>query len=637
MNETDNQPRWSHTVKHRRGAFRMWLSSRNRGTTDSNALFMEKTSIHQGRHEEATMRYTCALAERKSKALKFISRRQNVLMKLERIRSAKSSEVAQKHMLAAQKFEALNKARIERLQARHHLIEERLARLVRNQRVDDQALEEKFHRALKLRAEFTGRRSARAGARVIQAKRKSAMSQAIHLRAVEDARLCLEQRLHAAEGRRVAALSSRIKNPKPPHQASLATNELPSITEQLPSTADQLPSTIEQGVFTQCKAELSPTCERDLQRDFELSSPEDNFRRKVCREKLERCWQNFARTRPTTRSLAMAFAASGVTAVRLLKARGNHLEAAADARQSSGEAGPEALVLGPAPARVAMQNPKTVNSAQALLQRLQQRLTTRSAPLQSCNQQLRRLFPKNPAYQENAAATAAGAPSASSAASARSALIRRVPAGRLPGSRAVPGKSAAAAAKPERYPARIFLSAWMITHYPRVIFNNEKGEREIQLAQLASELVAVFEALMTRMVAPKAGGIAAHSAVHLGTQNANVVLPPHTGTDTSQDCTGDDGDGEEVYLRRERPRGLLQMFDDAWVRYLDQFAAWKTEDAGNMEFELIRMAVEFERSFQRKQLLPEGDVRSRRAKREIKLIEAQVALGVWGNCRDLQA
>jgi bacterioferritin-associated ferredoxin len=27
----------------------------------------------------------------------------------------------------------------------------------------------------------------------------------------------------------------------------------------------------------------------------------------------------------------------------------------------------------------------------------------------------------------------------------------------------------------------------------------------------------------------------------------------------------------------------------AWVRYLDQFAAWKTEDAGNMEVELVRV------------------------------------------------
>lgn len=46
--------------------------------------------------------------------------------------------------------------------------------------------------------------------------------------------------------------------------------------------------------------------------------------------------------------------------------------------------------------------------------------------------------------------------------------------------------------------------------------------------------------------------------------------------------------------------GCLVRYDEAWLAYLDQFAAWKLEDAAGMETELIRMSVEMEKSMRRK-------------------------------------
>ena len=86
---------------------------------------------------------------------------------------------------------------------------------------------------------------------------------------------------------------------------------------------------------------------------------------------------------------------------------------------------------------------------QALLRRLEERLLARGGPGQSCAQQLRRLFPSNPAYQReghhsNPAATR-----------------RRLEVG---AATAAP----AAAPRGDRYPARVFLSAWMVTRYAQM-------------------------------------------------------------------------------------------------------------------------------------------------------------------------
>lgn len=53
----------------------------------------------------------------------------------------------------------------------------------------------------------------------------------------------------------------------------------------------------------------------------------------------------------------------------------------------------------------------------------------------------------------------------------------------------------------ERYPARVFLCAYMLLAHPEVVFNRQ-GEREEALTAAASELVTATEALLYRLVVP---------------------------------------------------------------------------------------------------------------------------------------
>jgi hypothetical protein len=54
-------------------------------------------SCVQEKYEVASIRYAFQLAERMSKALKFISRRNDVPIKLEKMRHAKSKAITQRH------------------------------------------------------------------------------------------------------------------------------------------------------------------------------------------------------------------------------------------------------------------------------------------------------------------------------------------------------------------------------------------------------------------------------------------------------------------------------------------------------------------------------------------------------------
>ncbi|KAL4439722.1 hypothetical protein ABPG75_002723 [Micractinium tetrahymenae] len=119
--------------------------------------------------------------------------------------------------------------------------------------------------------------------------------------------------------------------------------------------------------------------------------------------------------------------------------------------------------------------------------------------------------------------------------------------------RAPPGRAL------ERYPPRIFLCAYMVLAHPDVVFN-ARGKREEALAAAGREMLVAFEALLCRLAEPPAAA---------GTAG-----------------TGSDGSVAE----------MLQRFDEAWVTYLEQFVAWKSADAAGLETELIRVAVELERS-----------------------------------------
>ena len=78
--------------------------------------------------------------------------------------------------------------------------------------------------------------------------------------------------------------------------------------------------------------------------------------------------------------------------------------------------------------------------------------------------------------------------------------------------------------------------------HPEIVFNGS-GPREDQLAAAAQSMVNAFEALL------------------------RALMP-----------------ASEPTARTEVPE-LLAAFDEAWVQYLDQFAAWKLEDAASLEGE----------------------------------------------------
>jgi T-complex protein 11 len=114
--------------------------------------------------------------------------------------------------------------------------------------------------------------------------------------------------------------------------------------------------------------------------------------------------------------------------------------------------------------------------------------------------------------------------------------------------------------KADRYPARAFLSAYMIQLHPEVVLS-QQGPRETALAQAAGRMLASFETLLTRF-------------------HSNSI--PSSSSSSSSSL---------VSLA-----GLLRQFDESWIAYLELFIAWKSHDAAGLESELIRAAVELESS-----------------------------------------
>ena len=224
---------------------------------------------------------------------------------------------------------------------------------------------------------------------------------------------------------------------------------------------------------------------------------------------------------------------------------------------------------------------------QALLRRLEERLTSArgASYLQSCSQQLRCLFPTHPGYQQQLQQRTG----------ARRRLEHTVPRGGVGGTSQSapqpPQGSAGSSGRADRFPARVFLSAWMIIRYPAVVFSSA-GQREQRLAEAAAALTASFEALLARLVDPSAAlGSGATSSL----PQAPMLSPSPLAT------------GVMLYrVEQQRPAQipslsatmqpsearsvaeLLVHFDRAWVQYLDQFVAWKTEDAQALETELVR-------------------------------------------------
>lgn len=62
-------------------------------------------------------------------------------------------------------------------------------------------------------------------------------------------------------------------------------------------------------------------------------------------------------------------------------------------------------------------------------------------------------------------------------------------------------KTAKAGGQLERYPARVFLCAYMVQHHPQVVFNTQ-GELEGMLAAAGKTMLGAFEALLEQLAEP---------------------------------------------------------------------------------------------------------------------------------------
>ena len=134
-----------------------------------------------------------------------------------------------------------------------------------------------------------------------------------------------------------------------------------------------------------------------------------------------------------------------------------------------------------------------------------------------------------------------------------------------------------------------------------MVFNGT-GQRETQLADTASALVASFEALLARLVetrldgsrggaAPGAGDVPELSLSPLaaGVLQHRAEMRERSHHHSSSGVSR--GGGSLLSPAVSTPcsvAGLLVQFDQAWVQFLDQFVAWKTEDSQALESEMVR-------------------------------------------------
>lgn len=139
-----------------------------------------------------------------------------------------------------------------------------------------------------------------------------------------------------------------------------------------------------------------------------------------------------------------------------------------------------------------------------------------------------------------------------------------------------------------------------------MVFNGS-GQRESQLTETARALVGSFEALLSRLVETHPGGGPPSGGGSIGTVSASGQLMPSPSplavgmlqhraqlrAAYHQDGGSGGGgpmDAVSSVVTNSSPSSigsLLITFDQAWVQYLDQFVAWKTEDAQALESELV--------------------------------------------------
>ena len=115
----------------------------------------------------------------------------------------------------------------------------------------------------------------------------------------------------------------------------------------------------------------------------------------------------------------------------------------------------------------------------------------------------------------------------------------------------------------ERYPTRVFMCAYMVLRHPEVVFS-QLGDRERSLAASAAHLVAAFEALLHRVLEVQQSFRPDQASRPASAASAGLSSEASTGPEATFSL-------------------LLGAWDQAWGLYLEQFTAWKSTDAANLE------------------------------------------------------
>ncbi|XP_018459035.2 uncharacterized protein LOC108829933 isoform X2 [Raphanus sativus] len=218
---------------------------------------------------------------------------------------------------------------------------------------------------------------------------------------------------------------------------------------------------------------------------------------------LERCWRRFAKYKKSTIVLARAY--------RDLRIDAKSIESVPFEQLA-----------------IQMNSVAVIRTVKELLDRLEIRLTlSQGSTVKNIDHLLKHIFP--PARRGNS-------PSSVSQSEQRSPNFKKMGHEKLK--------------KIARYPARIFLCAYMIKQHPDATFR-ARGEHEIALVDSATFLIREFELLVKIMLEGPG-------------DNASLLTP-----------------GPKKF------RSQLEAFDKTWCSYLEGFVVWKINDAKLLENELV--------------------------------------------------
>ncbi|GLJ16432.1 hypothetical protein SUGI_0279530 [Cryptomeria japonica] len=158
--------------------------------------------------------------------------------------------------------------------------------------------------------------------------------------------------------------------------------------------------------------------------------------------------------------------------------------------------------------------------------------------------------------------------------------------------------------EPLRYPARVFLCAYMILGHPEAVFSG-RGERETALAEAATRLVPEFESL-----------------IHIILDGPSCS-PYSTSPSLNKEACSWDFKRPQTSNSQRPFAAQLAAFDAAWCSYLYQFVVWKVKDAQSLEEDLIRVACQLELSMLQKCKITSGGEEGN-VSHDIKAIRRQV-------------